>query len=343
MMRAAYIEEHGGLERLQVGELPQPEAGDGEVVVAVKAAALNHLDIWLRKGRPGLNFRFPHILGSDAAGVVARVGEGVTTVSVGQEVVLNPGISCMKCAWCLRGEHSACPEFGIVGAVRPGSFAEFVAVPALNVYPRPTHLTWEESAALPLAHLTAWHMLFTRGQFKPGETVLIHGIGGGVALALLQLCKAAGGRAVVTSSSRDKLAAAQGLGADHGIVNTEEDVAAQVLAYTNGEGVDLCLDSSGAATWPVNFAAVRKAGRIVHCGITTGARAEVNLPDLYWRQLSVLGSTMGSHVEFRALLRFVSATGLRPVLDKRFPLEAARAAQERMEEGKQFGKLTLHV
>lgn len=342
-MRAAAIQRHGGLDEIQMMELPRPEARPGEVVIQVKSIGLNHLDIWMRKGRPGLNFRFPHPLGSDASGIVSEVGAGVEQVRVGDEVIINPGLSCMQCEWCLRGAHSECPGFGIVGMVRHGTYAEYVAVPAVNVYPKPAHLNWDEAAALPLAHLTAWRMLFTRANARPGETALIHGIGGGVALALLQLAKASGLRVIVTSSDSAKLERARALGADECVNYREEGVAAKALAWTEGRGVDLCLDTVGAQTWPINFEAVRKAGRIVHCGVTTGPATEVNIAALYWKQLSVLGSTMGSHEDFRLLLSFAEATGLKPVMDSVHSLDEARAAQDRMERGEQFGKIALRV
>jgi len=342
-MRAAYIEANGGLEQVLSGEVESPAAGPGEVVVAVKAAALNHLDIWIRKGRPGLNLRFPHVLGSDAAGVVAEVGPGVSRVKAGDEVIINPGLSCMRCEWCLRGEHSECASFGILGAARQGTFAEYVAVPEVNVYPRPGHLSWDEAAALPLAHLTAWRMLFSRGALKAGESVLIHGIGGGVAIAGLQLAKAAGAEVIVTSSSEEKLARAMALGAAHGINYATGSVSESVRGITGGRGVDLVLDTVGASTWALNFEVARKGGRIVHCGVTGGPVAEANVAALYSRHLSVLGSTMGSHEDFRRLLRFAEATSLHPVIDSVAPLEQAAAQQERMETGGQFGKLVLTV
>lgn len=342
-MRAAVIYKNGGLEELVVSDIPAPEPGPGEVAIAVKAAALNHLDIWMRKGRPGLEFTFPHVLGSDAAGTVLAVGPNVRHVVPNQEVLINPGLSCLQCEWCLRGQHSECPTFGIVGMVRPGTFAEVVTVPSVNVYPKPAHLSWEEAAALPLAHLTAWHMLHGRARLQPGETVLIHGIGGGVALALLQLAKASGARVIVTSSSAEKLTRAAALGADAGINYGSDDVAARVMELTQGRGVDVVLDAVGAATFALNLNVARKAGRIVHCGVTTGPLAEVNLPTLYWKQLSVLGSTMGNHEDFRLLLQFVANTGLKPVIDSVHPLEQAREAQGLMERGSQFGKIVLSI
>lgn len=343
-MKAVVVYETGGLEQVQVAEVPAPRAGYGQVVVGVKAAALNHLDIWIRKGRPGITLPSPHILGSDAAGVVTEVGEGVRGVQVGDEVVINPGVSCMRCAACLRGDQSACESYAILGTAYPGAFAEQVAVSALNVAPKPAHLSWEEAAALPLAYLTAWRMVFTRAGVQPGETVLIHGIGGGVALAALQLIRMAGASAVVTSSCNEKLARAKALGARQTHNYREDpDVAAAVLQGTQGAGVDVVIDTVGAGTWPINFAACRKGGRIVHCGVTTGPVVETNIAALYWKQLSVLGSTMGSHEDFRRLLSAVQVSGLRPVIDQVFPLAEAREAQGRMERGEQFGKIVLSV
>lgn len=342
-MKAAVINAHGDLKQLVVQDLPEPDCAPGEVVLAVKAAALNHLDIWMRKGRAGVSLPMPHILGSDAAGVVCATGDGVTQWNVGDEVVLNPGLDCGTCEFCLRGQQSECRSFTIVGMGRPGTFAEKVAVPARNLQPRPAHLSWEEAAALPLAYLTAWRMLMTRAQLRPGETVLVHGIGGGVALAALQIARLSGAQVLVTSSSVEKLARAAELGAAHGMRYGGDNWVAEVLEVTEGRGVDIVIDAVGAATWPANIEILRKGGRAVHCGVTTGAKGEINIATLYWKQLTIMGSTMGSHDEFRALLHAVATSGLRPVLDRTFPLDEARAAQGRMESGEQFGKIALMV
>lgn len=343
-MRAATIRRYGGLECVEVGEVESPTARRGEVVIEVHAAALNHLDIWVRMGRPGPGLSMPHVLGSDAAGTVGEVGQGVAGIAQGDRVVLNPGLFCGACEYCRRGEQSECVNYSIVGLGRWGTFAERVAVPAECVYPAPAHLSWEEAAALPLAYLTAWRMLMTRGALSAGDTVLIHGIGGGVALAGLQLAKLVNARVIVTSSSGEKLSRARALGADEGInYRDTPDVAKAVLDLTRGRGVDLVLDTTGGATWPVNFAAVRRGGRIVHCGVTSGKTAEVDISALYWNHLSVLGSTMGSQEDFRALLAAVSASKLQPVVDSVHPLDGARDAIGRMERGEQFGKIVLRV
>ncbi len=342
-MKAIGIHAHGELSQLTLLDLPEPAPGPGEVLLRVKAAALNHLDIWMRKGRAGVNLPLPHVLGSDASGIVHTVGEGVSTCKQGDEVVLNPGLDCGQCEFCMRGEHSECTYFSIVGMGRHGTFGEFVVAPARNLQPKPSHLTWEEAAALPLAYLTAWRMLMSQARIRPGETILIHGIGGGVALAALQLAQLAGAQTIVTSSSIDKLARASELGASHGIQYQGQGVVAAVMDFTDGRGVDVVVDTVGASTWPINMEILRKGGRVVHCGVTTGPHVEANISAIYWKQLSILGSTMGNHEEFRALLQAVASTGLKPVIDQVYPLEEAAAAQERMEKGQQFGKIVLSV
>ena len=343
-MKAAVIHEHGELDRIRVEDIPEPKAGQGEVVLEVRSAALNHLDIWVRKGRPGVTLTMPYVLGSDAAGVVVELGPGTHGVKVGDEVILNPGLSCGFCESCRRGQQSECASFSIVGAGRPGTFAEKVAVPFCNVFPKPAHLSFDEAAALPLSYQTAWRMLMSRAGLKPGETVLIHGIGGGVALAALQLAKLAGAEVIVTSSSDEKLSRAAGLGADHTVnYKTAKDVAAIVKDITGGRGVDVVVDSVGAGTWDTNFNLVRRGGRNVMCGVTTGGQAPTNLRALYWNQLTIMGSTMGSHEDFRLMLRAVAAAGLEPVIDSVHPLENVAEATGRMEAGEQFGKIVLRI
>ncbi len=343
-MKAVTIQEHGGLDCVRVEKITRPRAAHNEVILEVRAAALNHLDIWVRGGRPGLSIEMPHILGSDAAGVVAELGPGVEGVRVGDEVLLNPGLSCGFCEFCNRGEQSECLTFGIVGMTRPGTFAERVAVPAANLHPKPSHLNFREAAALPLAYVTAWRMLMTRAKLRPGESILIHGIGGGVALAALQLAKLVSAEVIVTSSSDEKLARAKELGADHTInYNTTRDVAAHVREVTSGRGVDVAFDTVGAATWRIDFSAVRRGGRIVLCGVTSGASAQTNLQKLYWNQLAILASTMGSHEDFRQMLRAIRIARLKPVIDSVEPLDRCKEAMARMEEGDQFGKIVLSV
>lgn len=343
-MKAAIIKEHGPLECLEISERPSPRVGESEVLLQVHAAALNHLDIWVRRGRPGLTLEMPHILGSDAAGVVVETGSAVQGVNVGDEVILNPGLSCGACERCLGGQQSECVSFGIVGMTRPGTFAEQVAVPFQNVLPKPGHLSFAEAAALPLAYQTAWRMLMARARLRPGEVVLINGIGSGVALAALQLAQVAGAGVIATSSSDEKLARAKALGAGHTInYRSVQDVAGAVQEITGGRGVDIVFDTAGAGTWNANFQAVRRGGRIVLCGITTGAEAPTNLQMLYWNQLTILGSTMGSDDDCRQMLKTVCMTRLKPVVDSVVPFEDIRGAMERMETGQQFGKIVIGI
>ncbi|NOZ23547.1 MAG: zinc-binding dehydrogenase [Planctomycetes bacterium] len=342
-MKAAVIHENGDLDCVRVEDIPDPTPEQGEVVLKVRAAALNHLDIWVRKGRPGVTLQMPHVLGSDASGVVEELGPGVGNVAVGDEVVLKPGLSCGECTHCLRGEHSQCFSYGIIGMSRPGTFAEKVAVPAENLHPKPAHLNFEE-ASFTLSYLTAWRMLMTRAGLVVGETVLIHGIGGGVALAALQLAKLAGAEVIATSSSDEKLKRATELGADYTINYTKtSDVAARAREITSGRGVDIAFDTVGAATWPIDIEAVGRGGRIVLCGVTSGATAETNLQAVYWNHLTILGSTMGSHGEFHQLMQTVNTTKFRPIIDSTYPLDQAKEAMARMEAGEQFGKIILQM
>lgn len=285
-MKAAVITEYGGVDKVNVSEVDKPRPGADEVLIQVKSAALNHLDIWVIRGRPGAKKNGPHILGSDASGIVAEVGAEVRGISVGGEVIINPGLSCGQCEHCRWGEQSECASFDIVGLGHQGAFAGYVVVPAANVYPKPAHLDFNEAAALPLAYVTAWRMLMTRAGLTPGQTALIHGIGGGVALAAMQLVKMAGAVAIVTSSSDDKLKKAQKVGADHIINYKNKDVSAAIRDITAGRGVDIVFDTVGAATMPMNFDVVRRGGKIVICGVTTGPKVELNLQALYWNQLT---------------------------------------------------------
>ncbi len=343
-MKAAVIRSHGGVECVIVDKIPEPKAGENEVVLEIHSAALNHLDIWVRKGRPGVQLDMPHVLGSDGAGVVVEIGSKTRGINIGDEVILNPGLSCGYCESCGRGQQSECMSFGIVGMSRPGTFAERVAVPFQNILPKPAHLSFDEAAALPLAYQTAWRMLMMRAGLRAGETILIHGIGGGVALAALQLAKLAGAEVIVTSSSDEKLSKAKTFGADH-VINyrTVDDLAGAVKDITKGRGVDVVIDTVGSSTWNTNFGVVRRGGRIVLCGVTTGPEATTDLRALYWNQLTVMGSTMGSNEDVRQMLRAVETARLKPVIDSVNSLEEIQDAMSRMETGEQFGKIVVKV
>jgi NADPH:quinone reductase-like Zn-dependent oxidoreductase len=342
-MKAATMRQPGGLDVIGIQELPSPKAGSGEVVLAVRAAGLNHLDIWVRRGGR-FQLSFPHVLGSDAAGVIAELGPGVTGLKVGQEVVLSPGLFCGRCEFCRQGQQGLCVEFSIIGAGWPGTFAQFVAVPAANCLPKPDYLSFEQAGCLAVAYVTAWRMLMTRAALRCGETVLIHGIGGGVALAGLQLAKLAGARVIVSSSSDEKLAKAAKLGADVTLnYRKTADLPAAVRDATAGRGVDVVFETVGAATWAASQASLRRGGRLVICGVTGGAEAPTNLQALYWNQYTLMGSTSGSLEDCRQLLAAMTAAKMQPVIDSVWPLDQARAATEKMETGQQFGKIVLTV
>lgn len=340
-MRAVHIEGHGGPEVVKIGEVPTPEPGPGRVRIRVVAAALNHLDLWTRRGIPGLDLAMPHVLGADGAGVVDAVGEGVEGWSAGDEVFVQPGLFCGRCEFCLQGEESLCIRYRLLGEHVAGTLAEFVVVPAENVYARPARLPWSAAAAFPLAYQTAWRLVIGRGRLAAGESVLVHGIGGGVASAALQIARYAGAYVYVTSSSREKLDRAIGLGADVAIDYTVEDVPAAIRSLTGKRGVDLVVDNVGEATWRDSIECVRRGGRIATCGATTGNEAVTPINRVYWKHVSIVGSTMANRREFATVARLVAGGRIEPVVDRVFPFEEARAALERMEAGDQFGKIVV--
>ena len=342
-MKAAFFREHGGLERIEYGDLPDPVPGPGQVRVRVRAGSLNHLDIFVRNGIPGIPVALPHVMGSDGAGVVESVGPGVVRVKPGDEVVLNPGVNCGDCEFCRMGEHSLCTTFHLLGEHVAGTFAEYVVAPAINAWPRPAALSWEESAAFPLTFLTAWRMLVSKARVRPGESLLIIGVGGGVAVAALQIAKLLGLTVFVTSGSGEKLARAKELGADAGIDHSATDFAREVRKLTGKRGVDVVLDSVGKATWRQSIAAAAKGGRLLTCGATTGTDPQTDLGRIFWNQLTVYGSTMGTHAEFAEMLRIFRDGKVKPVVDAVFPLEKARDAEQRLEEKRQFGKIVIRV
>jgi NADPH:quinone reductase-like Zn-dependent oxidoreductase len=343
-MRAVTIREYGGIEQLRYEELPEPEPGPGEVLVRLRAAALNHLDIWVREGLRPRPLEGPHVLGSDGAGVIEELGPGVEGLAQGEAVLINPALSCGHCPWCEAGEDSLCERFDILGLGRPGTFAEFVAVPAANVAPIPGGLSFVEAAATPLVGLTAWRMMITKARPLPGETVLVLGVGGGVSGVCVQLAALCGARTIASSRSEAKLERARGLGAQEAILYRDNDqLVRQVRELTGGRGADIVVDNIGAATWLGSLAAVARGGRIITNGCTTGCDPRTDLRAIYWKQLSILGSTMGSRSEFRQLLEAVGQGRLRPTLDSTFPLQEAAKAQARMEAGEQFGKIVLTI
>jgi NADPH:quinone reductase-like Zn-dependent oxidoreductase len=332
-MKAIRLHQPGGPEQLRYEEVPTPATGPGEVLVQLKAAALNHRDVWIRMGMQMAD-RLPQIPGSDGAGLVAEIGPGAGHLKVGDAVLINPSLN-----WGDREDRPS-SGFKILGGPDPGTYAEFVVVPAENVFPKPSPLSMEEAAALPLASLTAWRAVITRGQVRPGDRVVILGIGGGVATFALQIARAAGAMVIATSSAQAKLQRARELGADVAINYTSEDWEKIVLERTGG-GADVIIDSAGKDTWGKALRALRPGGRLVTFGATTGRATEVDIRQVFWNQLSILGTTMGSPREFAAMLQLYEAGRLRPVVDSVFPLRDAPAAHQRMDAGQQFGKIVL--
>lgn len=343
-MKAALLPRHGGNDVLGLGTLPDPAPARGEVLVRLSAAALNRLDLFVRDGMPGVPIAFPHVPGADGCGRVEAVGEGVSGFAVGERVVLQPGVSCGACEFCRAGEQSLCVDFGILGEHRSGTLAERIAVPAANVWRAPARLTDEEAASFPLAAMTAWRMLVTRAALRPGESVLIHGIGGGVSAFALQIARLAGASLVIaTSGSEEKLERARKLGADVVLDYRSVDVGRKVRELTGKRGVDVVVDSVGAATWRASLAAAAKKGRIVTCGATSGPNPEEEIRLVFWKQLSILGSTMGTDAEFRALLAAVERGQVVPIVDSTYALDDVRAAYERLETGAGFGKVVVRI
>jgi NADPH:quinone reductase-like Zn-dependent oxidoreductase len=342
-MKAIAITGQGGMEKVQYVEVERPTIGPREVLIETRAAALNHLDLFVRNNLESLKLTPPHVAGADGAGVVAEVGGEVSQVKVGDRVLINPALNCGVCEFCQAGEQSLCARFGIMGESRPGTFAEYFKVPHDNVHPVPEGFSWEEAAALPLVFVTAWRMLISKAAIKPGEDILILGIGGGVATAVLQIVKAIGLRAFVTSSSDDKLQQAKKLGADAVINYKTQDFAREIRSLTNRRGVDVVVDSVGGDSYSQSLASLVKGGRLVTCGATAGPRPQTDLQRIFWNQLSVFGSTMGNRREFAEMLSFVRKRGVKPVIDQVFPLADGANAFARMEEGKQFGKIVLRV
>ncbi len=312
----------------------------------MRAAALNHLDLFVVDGLPGLPRQLPHILGSDGAGVIAQVGSGVSSLQPGDRVLINPGISDYTCEFCRAGEHSLCVNYGILGEHLPGTLAEFLTVPVHNVQPVPVldpPLTWGEAAAFSLVTLTAWRMVMTRAQVKAGEWVLVWGIGGGVSLAALRIAKLAGARVIVTSSSDAKLEVARTLGADVTLNHRSQQVVAEVRGATGKRGVDVVVENVGEATWGDSLRCLAKGGRIVTCGGTTGPKLVTDVRPLFWHQYSIFGSTMGNAAEYREVVRRLGEGQLRPIMDATFPQEQTREAFERMARGEQLGKIAVTI
>ncbi len=342
-MKAVLFHEHGGDEVLEYSKLPSPEPGPGDVRVRLKAAALNRADIWAREGWPGLDLEYPHILGADGAGDVDALGDGVTAFEPGDRVVINASLSCGQCEFCISGRDNLCRDWELLGESVRGTYAEYVVVPSRNLLPIPDGFGYAQAAAASLVYHTAWHSLITKGSLRPGETVLIVGASGGVNTASLQVAKLTGAKTLVVGSSAEKLELARSLGADVLINRAEEDWSKAAYLATDRRGVDVVVDNVGKGTIPMSFRAARKGGRILTVGNTAGPKYEIDHRYIFGKHLSILGSTMGTHQDFRTVMHLVFEGKLEPVIDRSYPLTEARAAQERLEAGEQMGKIILDV
>ncbi len=341
-MKAVRFHQHGGPEVLRYEDVPDPDLAPGEVLVRVRACALNHLDLWGRRGLPGISIPLPHIPGSDIAGDV--VSSTVADVSAGRRVMLQPGVSCGRCQACLSGVDNECARYEVLGYVNhPGGYAEYVKVPVQNLISIPDEIDYVHAAAFPLTFLTAWHMLMTRAKLKRGEDVLVLAAGSGVGQAAIQIAFLHGARVFATAGSADKLERARALGAFEVIDHHQQDIAEEIKRLTNRRGVDVVIEHVGEATWAKSVRSMARGGRLVTCGATTGANGAINLNALFSKQLTIQGSYMGTKGELMRAARFFFAGQLKPVIDRRFALADAANAHRRMEESGQFGKIVLDV
>lgn len=338
-MKAVRFHAHGGPEVLRYEEVDDPVAGAGEALVRVRACAMNHLDLWQRRGMDRVQLPFPHISGADVAGEVISTPNG--EFAAGRRVMLQPGLSCGRCAACLDGRDNECPKYDVLGYRSDGGYAEIVKVPVQNLIAIPDAIGFVEAAAFPLAFLTAWHMLITRAKLRAGEDVLVLGAGSGVGQAAIQIAWLHGARVFATGGSRDKLTRARQLGAYEVINHHTEDVAGRVREFTGGRGVDVVVEHVGTATWDRSLKSLVRGGRLVTCGATTGHDAALDLRVLFVRQLSLLGSYMGRKAELLRAAQSFFAGELRPVVDRTYPLAEAAEAHRRLEAGEQFGKIVL--
>lgn len=342
-MKAIVFTEHGSPDVLKYTDAPEPKPGPAEVLVKVSACALNHLDLWVRAGLPGVKIPLPHIPGSDVAGEIAAVGEAVRRVKVGDKIVLSPGVSCNVCDTCLDGNDNLCRRYTLLGYMLDGGCAEYVVAPEVNAFPAPQGLSVEEAAAVPLVFLTAWHMLLGRAQLKAGENVLVWGAGSGVGSAAIQIAKLHGARVIATAGSDAKLARAKEMGADEVVNHSTEDVPGHVKTFTSKRGANIVFEHVGEATWERSLQCLARGGRLVTCGATTGPQASFDIRRLFANHWTILGSYMGTRGELASVLKLIGQGRLRPVVDKVFPLSEAAAAHAYLENREQFGKVVLRV
>jgi NADPH:quinone reductase-like Zn-dependent oxidoreductase len=340
-MKAVRFYEHGGPDRLRYENAPDPVPGPGEIVVRVKACALNHLDLWERTGLPGVLIPLPHISGSDIAGIVESVGPGVQRVKPGDKTLVNPGLSCMQCEHCYQGNDNQCREYSVLGYLSDGGYAEFVKIPAVNALPYPGEIPFSDAAAVPLVFMTAWHMLSTRCAIRPGEDVLVLGAGSGVGSAAIQIAKLFHARVIATAGTDAKMEKARTLGADHVINHSRQKIRDEVREITDKRGVDIVFEHIGAVTWQDSVSCLARHGRLVTCGATTGFDVRLDLRHLFAKEIAILGSYMGSKHELLQVLKFVREGLLHPVVSEALPLKDAARAQQMMEAREHFGKIVL--
>jgi len=340
-MKAVVIRTHGGPEVLALEEVPDPVPGPGEVVVRVRAVALNHLDLWVRRGLPGAPFHLPAITGADAAGEIHALGPGVDGPPIGTPVMVLPGVSCGVCALCVGGADHLCAHYGLLGESQDGALAELVKVPRANVVAKPDNLSHEDAAALSLTFLTAWHMLVARAELRGGESVLVQAAGSGVGVAGIQIARHVGARVIATAGSQAKREAALALGAAAAVDSRDPEWPKQVKALTGGRGVDVVFEHVGGETFERSMRVLAKGGRVVTCGATTGIDAKINLRHVFFKSQSILGSTMGSKGEYHQLVALYAQGIFKPVIDRVLPLAEVRAAHEALENREVFGKIVL--
>jgi NADPH:quinone reductase-like Zn-dependent oxidoreductase len=342
-MKAIVFHQHGDPSVLHYVDVAEPHLRHNEVLIHVRACALNHLDLWVRHGIPGIAIPLPHIPGSDVAGEVVKVGPEVSMVHVGQKVVLAPAVTCGKCPACLSGNDNRCRDLTNLGYMIDGGCAEYVRCPEVNCMPYPENLDWAHAAAVPLVFQTAWHMLVNRAQLRPGEDVLVLAAGSGVGSAAIQIAKFFGARVIATAGNDEKLSKAKLIGADEVIHHGIMPIAKEIRRLTNNRGVDVVVEHVGTATWDNSLKSLAPGGRLVTCGATTGYDAKIDLRFLFTRQLSILGSYMGTKDELRTVLKLVAAGRLKPIVDKIWPLHECMEAHSYLEKAKQFGKVVLTV
>jgi NADPH:quinone reductase-like Zn-dependent oxidoreductase len=341
-MKALAFHEFGGPDKLRYEDVPDPKIKPNEVLVRVRACALNHLDLFVREGIPALKTPLPFWTGCDIAGEIAEVGADVPGVKVGTRVAVNPNLTCGRCEFCAQGEDSLCVRYGILGEHVPGGLAEYVAVRGDNVLPLPATVSFEAAASFVLTNMTAWRMVVTQGQVRPGQDVLVIGVGGGVSSTAVQIARLCGARVIVTSSDDAKLEKAKALGAEVGInYKTNPEWAKLVFEATGKRGVDVVIENVGAATWKDSIRSLKGGGRLVTCGSTSGPIGETLIPLLFWKQAHLIGSTMANRREFHAVMGQFFAGRLTAIIDEVVPLKDGAAAQQRLAEGKQFGKIVL--